>query len=411
MSPSFDETFKQAVTPGPERLLAGVALAAAGSRIEEDSDYRNAFGTVQLDPASEPVTTDSVMRLASCSKLVTSIAALQCVERGILDLNSPADVERLLPEWSDPQILTGFEDGQPQLQPAKEKITLGQLLSHTSGLTYDFFPPLLTEWRKSRGEPPQALTGDYELSFPHPLIFEPGTAWAYSPGIDLAGMMVARANSCTLEEYMRKNIFGPLGMNDTSFRLQTHGDMAQRLIPMVCRLSPEAPLTDGPAPQAIPNNIAKSKDDIGGAGIFSTAGDFVKLLRSILRNDGKILKTETIDLMFKSTINPASQAALTATLATEAMAAVMTPGDIPVGTEGAPEWTHSYAGLVGLTPRKDGLKGPWVQWGGMPNLHWWIDREGGTCGIFATQLFPPGEKKHQTLTALFKNEMTRILGK
>ena len=118
----------------------------------------------QLDPASPPVSTNTVMWLASCSKLVTTIAALQCVGRGLFDLHSPADVERLLPEWSNLQILTGFEDGRPQLQTAKEKITLARFLTHTSGLTYDFYPPL-SEWRLSRGEAPLTMRAPITEAF------------------------------------------------------------------------------------------------------------------------------------------------------------------------------------------------------------------------------------------------------
>jgi CubicO group peptidase (beta-lactamase class C family) len=101
---------------------------------------------LELDPASAAVSIDTVMWLASCSKLVTAVAALQCVERGLFTLDDAADVDRLLPEWKALDVLTGFsEDGKPLLQPAKEKITLRRLLTHTSGIAYDFMNPSLTQ--------------------------------------------------------------------------------------------------------------------------------------------------------------------------------------------------------------------------------------------------------------------------
>jgi CubicO group peptidase (beta-lactamase class C family) len=115
------------------------------------------------------------MWIASCSKLVTTIAALQCVERGLFTLDDPTAVDRLLPEWKDPEILTGFtEDGKPILQPAKEKITLRKLLTHTSGVAYDMMHPMLIQWRQSRGEKPLAVRTPVTEGYKHPLVFEPG---------------------------------------------------------------------------------------------------------------------------------------------------------------------------------------------------------------------------------------------
>ncbi|KAF2468671.1 beta-lactamase/transpeptidase-like protein [Lindgomyces ingoldianus] len=415
MSSSFEETFWRAVSPGSERLLAGVVLAAAGSGTEDgrsqQQDYLAAYGTMQLIPGSPPVSTKTVMWLASCTKLIATIAALQCVERGLFDLDSPADVDRLLPEWKGTQILTGFDNEKPVLQDAKEKITLKQLLNHTSGLTYDFFPELL-RWRKSRGESPLTSRGPITEIFTHPLIFEPGTSFAYGPGLDLAGLMVAGANGCTLEEYMRKNIFDVLGMDDTSFHPREYNDLATRLMPITARISPNGPLADGEnlySPAQLLH--LEAQDEYGGGGLFGTAEDYLKLLKSILRNDGQLLKTGSIDLMFTPSISPSSKDALNKWLSDPAYASAAIPGEPPVGTAGCGEWTHGIGGLIGLTDKEGGLKSPWLQWGGAPNLKWWIDRENGSCGIFATQLGPPGEGKHQVLTNLFQKEMSRIFGK
>lgn len=361
---------------------------------------------MQLDPASPPVSPTTVMRLASCTKLATTVAALQCVERGLFDLHSTNDVERLLPEWTNPQVLTGLEDGREQLQPAKEKMTLVHLLTHTSGMTYDFLPPLM-QWRASRGEGVLCMRGPITEVFQHPLVCDPGTGFAYGSGLDLVGLMVARATSSTLEEYMREHIFSVLDMNDTSFWPMNIDNIAERLMPMCTRLSPDAPLVDGDhSEKSLPLSM-EPKDEFGGAGLFGTAVDFLKLLKSILRDDGKLLKSETIDLMFKPSLSKPSAAALNGTLSVDQLAAIFIPGQPLVGTPGCGEWSYGLGGILGLTDQENGLKASQMQWGGAPNLNWWIDRKGGSCGIFATQLLPAGERKQQVLLTLFQKEMAR----
>ncbi|KAH7093443.1 putative penicillin-binding protein [Paraphoma chrysanthemicola] len=404
---NFEDAFQRAVAPGPDRLLAGVALAAAGSRVKDGvrtPDYKTAFGTLQLDPASSPVSTQTVMWLASCNKLVTTIAGLQCVERGLFTLDSSADVDKLLPEWQHTEIITGFtEEGKPTLHPAKEKITLRQLLTHTSGVGYDFMHPLLVQWRQGRGEGPLGMRTPIIEGFQHPLVFEPGSGWMYGASLDLVGLMIARANKVTLEEYMRKNIFDVLGMNSTSFHPKKHNNMIDRLMPMINRT--DSGLIDGETPDAVMNVPVEPTDDFGGAGLFGTADDFLEVLKSILHNDGKLLKPDSIDLMFTPALSEAQIESQNGLLSTPMAAAIMTPGEPPVGTAGAGKWVYGIGGLIGLHDSDDGFEPGWMQWGGAPNLKWWIDRKGGTCGIFATQLFPPGELKHAFLGKLFQKEV------
>jgi CubicO group peptidase (beta-lactamase class C family) len=345
---------------------------------------------------------------------VTTVAALQCVERGLFDLHSPNDVECLLPEWHNPQLLTGFaENGQAEYRPAKEKMTLARLLTHTSGMTYDFFPALIP-WRASRGEPLVVMDGPLTEVFQLPLVCEPGAGFAYGAGLDLVGLMVARANSCTLEEYFRKHIFDVLGMNDTSFYPLTISNLHERLMPMTTRPVATGPLTHEKDPSsALDYMPLEPKDEFGGAGLFGTAADFLKLLKSIQRDDGKLLKSDTVASMFQPSISESSAAALRETLSIDAYATVMIPGEPLVGTPEGGEWSHGYGGLLGLTEKEDGsgFKAPWLQWGGAPNVKWWIDRKGGSCGIFATQLLPAGEKRYQRLYTMFQKEMARRFAK
>lgn len=348
------------------------------------------------------------MWLASFSKLATAVAVLQCVERGLFSLDSTADIECFLPEWTNLEVLSFSADDKPILISAKEKITLRHLVTHTSGLIYDFMPPLL-QWRQSRGEDWQSMRGPISECFVHPLVFEPGSAFAYGPGLDVAGLMVARANNCTLEGYMRRNIFDVLGMNGTSFHV-SHNNMLERLMPVSARSSPEQPLTDGDPSSTMLEPPVDPKDEYGGSGLFGTAKDYLKLLKSILRNDGKLLTSQSIDLMFMPSLSTASRASLHSNLSIPGLAKLLIPGEPVVGTEGAGHWDHGLAGLVGLHESDDGFEPGWLQWVGGPNLKWWIDRKGGTCGVFATQLFPPGEAKSVHLQRMFQKTMVQRLG-
>jgi CubicO group peptidase (beta-lactamase class C family) len=358
-------------------------------------------GTLKIAPSS-PVSTSTVMWLASCAKLATTVAALQCVERGLFSLDSTADVERLLPEWTKLEVLSFGEDGSPILTPAKETITLRRLLTHTSGLTYDFMPPLL-QWRQSRGEEWQSMRSPIAECFVHPLIFEPGSAFAYGPGLDVAGLMVARANKCSLESYMRQNIFDILGMLDTSFDV-SYRNIRERLMPVSVRPSPDAPLADGDPSNIMLKQPVDAKDDYGGSGLFGTATDYLKLLKSILRNDGKLLASQSVNMMFTSSLSASSKASLSANCSVPDLAKIFIPGETVVG-----EWDHSLGGLLGLHNSDDGFHSPWLQWVGGPNLKWWIDRKGGTCGIYATQLVPPGEAKSVHLQKMFQKAMVERL--
>src|SRR5690242_9844147 len=323
------------------------------------------------------------MWMASCVKLATTIAALQCVERGLFSLDSTADIERLLPEWANPEVLSFDEDAKPILTPAKEKITLRRLLNHTSGLTYDFMPPLL-QWRQSRNEAWQSMRSPIQECFVHPLIFEPGSAFAYGPSLDVAGLMVARANKTSLEAYMRKNVFDVLGMHDTSFHV-SHNNMAERLMPLSARSSPDGPLEEVDPEKSMMKQPVDAQDEYGGAGLFGTAEDYLKLLKSILRDDGSLLTSQSVEVMFQPSLSPESKAALHNVLSIPDMAKVLNPGEPLVGTPTGGDWNHSLGGLVGLHNSDDGFESQWLQWVGGPNLKWWIDRKGGTCGFYGTQ--------------------------
>ena len=203
------------LVPGDEIAAALQAKVAAGeipgvvamAANEASVVYQGAFGVRNM-AAATPMSADTVFRIASMVKLLTSVAALQLVEQGKLKLDEPAG--RIDPRLAAPQLLTGFDaKGLPQLRPAHQPITLRHLLTHTSGLSYPLWDPLVVRYLKAARNHPHLPR--------RPLMFEPGTRWAYGGGIDHVGRMVEIAGGQSIDRYFRDHITGPLGMNDTGF--------------------------------------------------------------------------------------------------------------------------------------------------------------------------------------------------
>jgi CubicO group peptidase (beta-lactamase class C family) len=152
---ALDETF-QAATRGPNRFTAGAVLTTAN----RDTTWTKSFGGVSAQDGAADMKDDTLMWVASCTKLMTTVAAMQCVEKGLFTLDE--NISRVLPEWKSPDILTGFDDktGEPLLRKATKAITLRHLLTHSSGMGYDMFNPLLLALRKYQGREPGTLTGN-----------------------------------------------------------------------------------------------------------------------------------------------------------------------------------------------------------------------------------------------------------
>lgn len=173
---TFSKRFQTATTPGPGQKIPGAVVIAAdvkglpfamtalrcsltgqlGRVLHLDSK-----GYTSVVPeTAKPITPDTTFWIASCTKLLTTIAALQCVERGQVKIDD--DVSPILPEWKTPTILTGFDEstGVPRFSDATKKITLRHLLTHSSGMGYDFISPKLGRWREWGKEPIAPAVGD-----------------------------------------------------------------------------------------------------------------------------------------------------------------------------------------------------------------------------------------------------------
>jgi CubicO group peptidase (beta-lactamase class C family) len=377
MVDDIETSFQAAMVAGK---INGAVLCAADT--EGRFIYDQALGErTLLSGDKRPQQLDDVLFLASATKLITTIAALQCVEDGLLTLDG--DLASIAPELASKQVITGFsDDGKtPVLEPPIHPITLEMLLTHSSGISYDFLNPLVAQWRDKFAPPPQeGQRRPVEEAFSYPLAFQPGTSWMYGPGLDWAGRIVERVTGHTLGDRMQQRIFDPLGITDAQFYPVTREDLRARLVD----LNPHDPEALGRAVLAGGGDMNKrSRGHFGGHGLFLPGADYVKILRSLLINDGKLLKSTTVDDMFQDHLSPEAAAGHHSALAS--------PMGVffRVGTDLGMEVGHGLGGLLMLQD-VDGWYGEHtLTWGGGMTLTWFIDRKNGLCGIGAVQATLP----------------------
>jgi CubicO group peptidase (beta-lactamase class C family) len=329
-----------------------------------------AVGRQSVDLAA-PMRLDSVFWIASMTKAITTVAALQLVEQGKLSLDGP--IGEVLPDLASPVVLEGFaSDGTPNTRPAETKLTLRHLLTHTSGFSYDFANGDLAAYLKQTGNPGAA--SGMKAGLRQPLMFEPGTRWEYSIGIDWAGQAVEAVSGMTLDSYFAAHVTGPLGMRDTLF-MPTQ-DQAARRVAMHKR-SPDGGLTVVPfEPRPAPEFLA------GGAGLYSTAPDYLAFLRMILNQGTGLLKPETVAAMGTNQIGPLRAGKIGSVNPDLTAEADFYPG------------MDSKWGLGFLINPERGMFGRSANslaWAGLPNCYYWIDREKGIGAVILTQILPSGD--------------------
>ena len=247
-------------------------------------------------------------------------------------------------------------------------------------MAYNAGEPKLIRYAETKGQTPNTGVTVTER-FNYPLLYEPGTSWCYSPGIDWAGKVVERLTGETLEVFMKKNIWAPLGLTSTSFFPYEHEHLKHRVPGLTVR-TPEGEL----APFDAPFLNTGSKDCFGGHGLYATMSDYLKIQHSILANDGKLLKPQTVDLMFQPQLSTESAQGLKNFMQTP-MAAMF------IG-EYKPDIELNW-GIGGILFMQDDVgrrKKYTLSWGGMSNPFWLIDREAGLALTFGTQVLPPGDK-------------------
>ncbi|KAH7113123.1 beta-lactamase family protein [Dactylonectria estremocensis] len=367
--------------------LSRVTLGAVNK--DGSFHYAKAFG----EESNDNMETDGVHLIASATKLVTTVAVMQCVERGQLDLD--ADIAKILPEWEKPQVLTGFnENDEPIFRPSTKAITLRHLLTHSSGMTYVHMEPLLTRYAQLPTVPPRSPHSVIE-KFYQVLVFEPGSRWIYSPGVDWAGLMVERVTSMRLGDYMKCHIFDVVSTKDITFHLETREDMRARLVHQWERV-------DGVL--RIPKNPlwpAQIDDDLGGGGLYATVNALLKIYQGILNE--KLLRPETIKTMFQphlgSNTGLDNQDEYSSSFRMAIFNAV--PLDVPA--------SFGLGGLINLAAVPSRRSAHSLTWSGMPNCYWWIDLEKGVAGVYLSQMVPSGDEQAVKLLTEFEKFVYKSL--
>jgi len=226
--------------------------------------------------AGLPVENDTVWRLYSMSKPITSVAAMMLYEEGAFELTDP--VARFIPSFGDVRVWSGGTDLAPVTVPATEPVRIWHLLTHTSGLTYGFHRahPVDAMYRAAGFDIGQRSTVDLAAACDKwasmPLLFQPGREWAYSVATDVLGRVVEVASGQSLDEFFATRIFGPLGMNDTTFSA-TPGQLP-RLAALYTRGRGGAAVRADPLDEAREAPVMLS----GGGGLIGTAADYNRFL-------------------------------------------------------------------------------------------------------------------------------------
>jgi CubicO group peptidase (beta-lactamase class C family) len=255
--------------------------------------------------AKVPLRTDSIVRIYSMSKVITSVAVLMLMEDGKLKLGDRVD--QYLPSLKDRQVLTGGTVEAPVLAPASHPITIHELLTHTAGYYYDAdwsagSPVLIGLFRQADVWHAANLDEFVTRVAKLPLADQPGTRFRYGINMDLLGAIVEKASGQDLDVFLQQRLFGPLGMHDTAFSVP-----AEKQSRLALTYQPDASgkLAVVPNFPGSDGNPA-SKLFSGGGGLFSTAGDYARFAQMLLNGghlgDVRILGRKTVELMSQNHI-------------------------------------------------------------------------------------------------------------
>jgi methyl acetate hydrolase len=365
---TLQDEFNRAVEGGKLPAVGAVALDASGNVL-----FDGAAGKVSSDGAA--YTTKSPMLIFSCTKLVTSIAALQLLEQGKLKLDDL--VETYVPRINDIQVLDGFDDGKPILRAPKTKPTLLNLFTHTAGFSYDFFDKDTLQWRLAVGQNPSEYVAvsskkDYQTPFRH----DPGEDFTYGVNTDYLGFVVEAISGERLDAYIAKHIIRPLGLKQT-------GLFDNDLLVLHMK-DGDGNLT--PSPLVYPTN---AEVIAGGHYLTSTLHEYAQILLAVINhgthpNGVKLLEAKTVDAyLFKDYIPQVCSNSNVGQISTS-IPQISNVGEMLPGV--------SKGWSCGLMLNNDDVPGGRAKgsgaWAGLGNLFYWLDVQSGKLGIIGTAVLP-----------------------
>lgn len=345
--------------------LPGVAVAAVfpdGEVVSTAAGVRDIASGTAMHP-------DSIVWIASMTKAITATAVMQQVEQGKLSLDAP--IGSVLPQLANAQVLDGFAaDGTPRLRPARAAITLRHLLTHSSGFVYDMWNADMARYLEVTGKP--GIISCTNAALDLPLVFDPGAAWDYGIGIDWAGKAVEAVSGKTLGTYLAENLFAPLGMRDTGFRITD--DQRGRLARVHARTPDGVITTDFEISQT-------PEFEMGGGGLYATVSDYLRFARMILGGgalDGtRVLAELTVATMGQNAMGD---------LRCQAMKSVAPGSTNDVDFLAGMQWGLSF--LINPEALPTGRSAGSLAWAGLANSYYWIDPSKQVAGVYATQLLP-----------------------
>jgi CubicO group peptidase (beta-lactamase class C family) len=358
-----------------------VAAAASDSGIL----YEGAFG--QRDIAAGPaMTLDTVFRIASMTKAITSVAAMQLVEAAKLTLDDP--VPAIDPALSSPQVLDGFSAaGEPILRPARRPITLRHLLTHTAGFTYEMWNARMRRYVDATGTP-MVMSGRV-AALRRPLCFEPGERWEYGINIDWVGRIVEAVSDQSLDVYLRDHILEPLGMRDTGFVASPAQRARQAL---VHQRQADGSLEPQPLPEPFTPEFYA-----GGGGLVSTARDYLAFLQMLLQDGAlggtRILKPKTVAVMNRNHIGELQAGIMKTNAPALSNDVDFFPG-MPV------RWGLGY--MINMQPGPNGRSTGSLTWAGLFNSYYWIDPGRRVTGVILMQILPFADSRAVALYGRFE---------
>ena len=368
----LDEHFRRYVDDG--RLAGWLVAVARHGRVAHMSSYGSADAARTRD-----FTEDTVVRLYSMTKPLTSVAAMMLVERGQLALKDP--VANFLPEFGESQVFTGGSAESPVLVPQERPMLIWHLLTHTAGLTYGF------QQQDSVDEMYRAA--GFEWGYPDgfdlddccrvwaslPLLFQPGTEWNYSVATDVLGRVVEVVSGRSLDRFFEDEILGPLGMHETSFSVPD--ERRERLADLF--------IPDGSTGRAVQAPAVLDRRNpprvlSGGGGLYGTIDDYLRFCQMILNGgelDGaRLLGRHTVSYMARNHL----------------------PGDVDLEAYGRPLFSETtYDGIgfglgfsvvIDAAANKVPCSEGELAWGGAASTAFWIDPAESLSVVFLTQLLP-----------------------
>lgn len=379
--PLLDDVVDETVSGG----IAPFVVAMVGDR--DGVLWEGASGKSTPDSDAGP---ETVFRLFSQTKAIGSLGALILIDRGDLSLDTP--VTEVLPDFANLQVVESVGPAGPSLRAPRTTATLRHLLTHTNGLAYITASEKMAAVAAAGPYVPDVRSGTMQ-SFDFPMIFDPGTDWAYSVGVDWVGRMIAKVDGRTVERFFREEVLDPLGMHHTAFEPEdVDGDLS-----VVLQRDEFGGLT-----QTEFRSAERPAFYGMGQALYGTAPDYMRFLRMVL-NGGelegtRILSPSTFELMTTNQIGDLRVSPVPATVP-----AISDEVNFFPGVEKT--WTAAFMRVESDVPEK--RRAGSLSWAGVLNSHYWVDPASNVAAVFMTQLLPFCEPRFMSSFGEFESAVYR----